>query len=857
MAPGPLKGDNMSGRAPPTMRADRAGSQQRPEGGDRPARVVKPEPLQVAPPSPWVQRAAAGAEGPDRGGGLVVDDDVRTLTAGQMAKSQFLAQLRGEVCAAADGALRRAGRDSRGCPYIEKWLDHYTGRPAAHLERAIRKFVPAAARVATARDYIPLVGERVAQGVNRWVDTGRIPDDIPDELRAGLAGGGVAGALAGAASSVMGAIGGAIGGAVSAIGRLFFKSEAGGARSGVDGQAVSARLGRGRPLDGTARARMESAFGYDFAHVRVHDDGKAAALSRDLDARAFTVGEHVAFADGGYRPGTPVGDALLAHELAHVVQQGGGRPSGTPAPSGLADEALERDADRAAEGAARSLHAPEEANKRAPRERRPRLRSGLRLSRCSKKPPKTPAAAQPGPANYDATHHTIIAMPSGLDAGSMEDNLEKHKAAGTLTSWKAEGVRRGSDEEVAILYAIWQMGHTRSWDREIDLVTEVGPGKRGAITIRIDAGGNAVGTLVSQTAPTVAASYATVADARTGLKARYKLADVIGERGKAWSVAELNKVAAAWSRLDPADAAALEGFTLIRTDDTLASTDGKPVAGLTVTGDTLAPDQSSSARVRQLKFADRAFASDSIAFVGDASNAAPASASVLLHEAGHAQEVAVSAAAESRYVEAQVAGNAAIDRVNLQSSAADNAMNAARHTWLGFPAKKQTVSKGYTDAFRVAHRAIDALRLAPDVTQGALLQDAARAAVKARITARDALPSGDPTIALYASAETEQDSYLAAAEALHAANQAVETARATQTASLDPTGARSARLQKFVDFVNAKGIRPFTKYAQDNWPAHPEEFYAEAFSFWRADPAYLASSHPELKQWFDRGEHRN
>jgi hypothetical protein len=79
----------------------------------------------------------------------------------------------------------------------------------------------------------------------------------------------------------------------------------------------------GRPLDGASRALMEGRFGHGFDHVRVHTDGEAAASTRDIGARAYTHGAHIAFAVGEYRPETQVGRRLLAHELAHVVQQSG------------------------------------------------------------------------------------------------------------------------------------------------------------------------------------------------------------------------------------------------------------------------------------------------------------------------------------------------------------------------------------------------------------------------------------------------------------------------------------------------------------------------------------------------------
>ena len=99
---------------------------------------------------------------------------------------------------------------------------------------------------------------------------------------------------------------------------------------------------------------MSAAFGYDFSGVRVHTDAKAGELSGQLNARAFTIGSDVAFAGGEYKPGTLVGDALIAHELAHVVQQGrreAGSGAQTKDASFSDDSSLEQDADRSAVGA--------------------------------------------------------------------------------------------------------------------------------------------------------------------------------------------------------------------------------------------------------------------------------------------------------------------------------------------------------------------------------------------------------------------------------------------------------------------------------------------------------------------------
>jgi hypothetical protein len=77
----------------------------------------------------------------------------------------------------------------------------------------------------------------------------------------------------------------------------------------------------GSPLETPARQFMETRFNRDFSHVRVHADAMAAESARQLNARAYTVGSNIVFGDGQYSPGTLAGRHLLAHELAHTVQQ--------------------------------------------------------------------------------------------------------------------------------------------------------------------------------------------------------------------------------------------------------------------------------------------------------------------------------------------------------------------------------------------------------------------------------------------------------------------------------------------------------------------------------------------------------
>jgi peptidoglycan hydrolase-like protein with peptidoglycan-binding domain len=77
----------------------------------------------------------------------------------------------------------------------------------------------------------------------------------------------------------------------------------------------------GQPLDVATRAFMESRFGQDFSHVRVHTGAAAAASARAVGALAYTLGTDVVFNAGTYAPQTSEGRSLLAHELTHVVQQ--------------------------------------------------------------------------------------------------------------------------------------------------------------------------------------------------------------------------------------------------------------------------------------------------------------------------------------------------------------------------------------------------------------------------------------------------------------------------------------------------------------------------------------------------------
>jgi hypothetical protein len=103
----------------------------------------------------------------------------------------------------------------------------------------------------------------------------------------------------------------------------------------------------GEPLESAARSGLEAVLGHDFSQVRVHDDPLADRSARQVGANAYTVGRHIVFRSGRYRPGSLEGSRLIAHELMHTVQQAHASPSAALR-IGPVDDAHEHAAQQAA-----------------------------------------------------------------------------------------------------------------------------------------------------------------------------------------------------------------------------------------------------------------------------------------------------------------------------------------------------------------------------------------------------------------------------------------------------------------------------------------------------------------------------
>ncbi|HEX7317665.1 MAG TPA: DUF4157 domain-containing protein [Pyrinomonadaceae bacterium] len=146
------------------------------------------------------------------------------------------------------------------------------------------------------------------------------------------------------------------------------RQQAEGSSDSPDTSATQLSSSSGRPLDTGTRDTMGSRFGQDFNNVRVHDDGAAHHAAKSLNADAFTTGRDIYFSQGAYNPSSQSGQKLIAHELAHVVQQNQGAAGAKPQGFSVShpSDPLERQADAAADAVMRGEMFPALTSSTAP-----------------------------------------------------------------------------------------------------------------------------------------------------------------------------------------------------------------------------------------------------------------------------------------------------------------------------------------------------------------------------------------------------------------------------------------------------------------------------------------------------------
>jgi hypothetical protein len=181
--------------------------------------------------------------------------------------------------------------------------------------------------------------------------------------------------------------------------------------------------GGGQPLSEALRADFESKFGADFSGVKVHTDAQSDQLNRSIQAKAFTTGQDVFFRQGAYQPESRGGQALIAHELTHVVQQNGGvvqrknlQPQPQPQhPGPKAPKAREG-------GRAQDWHGIREGEEEAEEPRRTTPGMPDRL--------KTGLENQSGNSIEEVREHYNSAKPAQLQAHAYTQVTDIHVASG-------------------------------------------------------------------------------------------------------------------------------------------------------------------------------------------------------------------------------------------------------------------------------------------------------------------------------------------------------------------------------------------------------------------------------------------
>ena len=130
--------------------------------------------------------------------------------------------------------------------------------------------------------------------------------------------------------------------------------------AGADAAVKSAESSSGSPLPGSIRSRFESSLGADLSSVRVHTGPKSADAAGAVGARAYTVGQDIHFGEGHYDRSSDGWTHVIAHEVAHTVQQQGGSPHRqnkleVSTPGDSAEVEVDRAADAMVKGAPATL----------------------------------------------------------------------------------------------------------------------------------------------------------------------------------------------------------------------------------------------------------------------------------------------------------------------------------------------------------------------------------------------------------------------------------------------------------------------------------------------------------------------
>jgi len=626
--------------------------------------------------------------------------------------------------------------------------------------------------------------------------------------------------------------------------------------------------------------------GFDFSRVRVHTDTRAAESALSLRARAYTAGEDIVFGAGQYAPTTSEGGRLLRHELVHVTQQArAARPALQRAPLRYAAQGFIFPvptrpftlADAQSLVDQKKKATPPELSGAAVKGAKPGTDEEIFLwytiwqvgsrsqwgSEFDLIVPIGWPASVGGPApigkvtvSIDATGDAIAQL---LSIGALAAPTTFTKLADADAKLKADyGIQGLKNDD-----ATWTLEEA---NKLVGAFTLLPAGDRtalkGVVLLRVSSidSGKTAGEFTNS---------ASVEDTTVTSQATLKLADkaFAGESTKFVGSAEgpspasymtiVHEVGHAVATQAERAAALAHLQAVAKVNERVALLNEALGARNTATDEYNALVQEYNALVNTYNAAAKAKDPSTAQAKKDAAakkkdldakrkevdkfkNVEDAKKSSL--DVARRDEAAKKTTAAATRIPATALSGLKADAATKKAGAA-TALKAAQTAAGGYAAKDASESQSYRSALESAATAIATYSTDAAVEDADFddLESTAQAALDNRATERENLRSASPgnsALSDFAAFERAQDAWYTAERVL---------ARAPQ---------RTARVQKFVEFVNANKIVPFTEYAKENWPHKPEEFFAEAYSLWRTDPVYLKANAKALFDWFQTGKYK-
>jgi hypothetical protein len=654
----------------------------------------------------------------------------------------------------------------------------------------------------------------------------------------------------------------------------------------------------GEPLDATTLDNMQDRLQADFSTVRVHADGAAAASARKLGAQAYADGEHLVFGAGQYRPGSRAGAHLLAHELTHVLQQRDGAPP-----------LLRKDAKAPPDP---QSYDPTQFTITPPAQRLSLAEAQAMTQQTITDGGLTAATVSGAKAGSDEEImlHVILSQVGQKDRWGTEVDIVAPigfpPAAGGAppmgkvtvridTAGKGEAVlvsagevvlpstyakREDAEKALQSKYGIAEVKDgDAAWklpelNQVVGAFTRVPAGDvtalKGVVLERVHAISGSDGDSAGEFAAQQDVEGTTVTNDAT-----LRLADSVfpatqtGFVGGAGNAAasgyftvlhEVGHAVESKARRDALNAqfraTAARNELVEKHDQAIADAASEKSAydPLTDEYNTLAGEV--NALSDDYNAARKGGDKDTIAAAKTAYDAKNKELADKRKEVAAQKKKLDAANAEEKAKRSKVDAATATEKSRTEQADKATARpvllaraKAAETTAVAALKRAQSAAKSATDDSAAYRAAAD--QAGKDLTTLATAVKAQEDATALLSTARDALTaaedartslttnhSDDPALATFAPVDKAQSTWFDALE------RTIEA------------GGQTERVRKFVEFVTAKKIQPFTAYARENWPDKPEEFFAEAYSLFLSDPEYLKKNAAALHGWFASGSYK-